>query len=373
MRVIFTCGGTGGHINPALAVAKLMLAKRPESEALFVGAQDGMENTLVPREGFRLETIKITNFQRKLTPAGIVHNIKNGANMLGSLNKAARIINEFKPDVILGTGGYASFPALRRGADMGIPTAVLEANAVPGLATRLVANSVDRILVGFEESAAAFARPERVVTVGIPISEEFIYTKSADAKRTLGLDERPLVVSYWGSLGAREMNKKIARFIQLEVENDSFYHMHATGSYGWKWMPDYVKDMSVELEKSTTVQMCEYIYDMPTIMNAADLVICRAGAATLSELAACGKPSIIVPSPNVTDNHHEKNAHILEKRGAALVILEKDCTGDILYNEVIRLIDDKKRLADMKAAVCEMAILDSTQRIYNVICELAGK
>lgn len=373
MRVIFTCGGTGGHINPALAVAKLLQSKRPSSEILFVGAQDGMENTLVPLEGFRLETIKISNFQRKITPVSIAHNLKTGVNMVGSLSKASKIIKEFKPDVILGTGGYASYPTLKKGAELGIPTAVLEANAVPGLATRLVANSVNKILVGFEESRSAFSHPERVVTVGNPVREEFIYTKSADAKKKLGLDERPLVVSYWGSLGAREMNKIIARFIKLKSTNDSFWHIHATGSYGWRWMPDYVKGLGVDLESCPTIDMREYIYDMPTVMNAADLVICRAGASTLSEISACGKPSIIVPSPNVTDNHHEKNARILEQRGAARVILEKDCTGDILYSEVVSLLADKTRLDDMKTAVCSVAILDSTERIYNVICELAGK
>ena len=216
MRVIFTCGGTGGHINPAIAVAKLLQSRQPDCEILFIGAVGGMEETLVRREGFRLETLKISNFQRRLTPAAIGHNVKTAANIAGAMRRVKKILRKFQPDVIVGTGGYASFPALKQGAKLHIPTAVHESNAVPGLTTRMVADRVDRIMVCFEESKACYANADRVRVVGMPVREEFIYRKRRDARQALGLDERPLVVSCWGSLGAREMNKKIAEFFKLE-------------------------------------------------------------------------------------------------------------------------------------------------------------
>lgn len=373
MRVVFTCGGTGGHINPALAVAKMLRERQPDCEILFIGAEEGMEKTLVPREGFRLETIRISSFQRRLTPKGIWHNLITAVDIYGALRKVSAILKEFKPNVILGTGGYASFPALRQGAKLKIPTAVHESNAVPGLATRMVMNHVDRILVCFEESREQYRNPEKVYAVGMPVSEAFIYTKREDARRELGIPEdHELIVSCWGSLGAREMNKKIARFIQLESETDAYHHIHATGSYGWRWMPDFVKGLGVDLKKHPNIDMREYIYNMPTLMAAADLVICRAGASTLNEVAASAVPAIIVPSPNVTDNHQEKNARLLERRNAAMVIRESECDGDVLYARAGELLRDPERLQTMRRALRSMAVLDSTERIYRMLQELAA-
>ena len=372
MRIVFTCGGTGGHINPAIAVAKLCLERFENCEILFMGADDGMEKDLVPREGFRLETLKISNFQRKLTPAGIWHNVTTLVHMAGSMQKAKRILKEFQPDVIVGTGGYASFPALKMGAKLSIPTAVHESNAVPGLTTKMVAGSVDRILVSFEDSRKHYDSPEKVRVVGTPVREDFLYTKKEEARKELGLDETPLIVSAWGSLGAREMNKKIAAFFKAEAADGLFRHVHATGSYGWRWMPDYVKELGVELSEYPNIEMREYIYDMPRLMAAADLVICRAGAATISEVCASGTPCIMVPSPNVTDNHQEKNARVLESHGAAVVIREADCTGESLYEAAKSLLRDEEKLRSMRASARAMAVVDSAEQILSVIRELTA-
>ncbi len=371
MRIIFTCGGTGGHINPAIAVAKLCQERMPDCEILFMGAEDGMENRLVPREGFRLETLKISNYQRKLTPAGIWHNVTTLVHMAGSLQKAKRIIREFKPDVIVGTGGYASFPALKMGAKLGVTTAVHESNAVPGLTTRMVAKDVDRIMVSFEDSRSYYANPERVIVTGTPVRSEFLYTDKEKARKALGLDDKPLIVSAWGSLGAREMNKKIARFMVREAEDGLFRHVHATGSFGWKWMPDFVKEQGLILEKYPQIEMREYIYNMPELMAAADLVICRAGAATISEVCASGTACIMVPSPNVADNHQEKNARVLEKHGAAVVIRESECDGDSLYEAAKKLLMDPEQLSSMGMAAGKIAVVDAAEQIYGVIQELA--
>ena len=371
MKVVFTCGGTGGHINPAIAVAKMLRERKPETEILFVGADDGMETDLVPREGFRIETVRISNYLRSLKPADIWHNMKAVVIIRQALRRADRIIKEFQPDVILGTGGYASYPMLRQGVKNGIPTALHEANAVPGLATRLVCDKVDKILVSFAESRSEYKHSDRVIPVGMPVREEFVFTKREDARKALGLGDEPLIVSAWGSLGAREMNKKIARFMKLECEEKRYRHIHATGSFGWRWMPDYVREQGVDLSANPLVTMQEYIYNMPTVMAAADLFISRAGASTLNEIAAAGTPCIIVPSPNVTNNHQEKNARILEQRGAAVVLRENECDGETLYRAAKELLEDKERRAKMRSALREMAVIDSTERIYQIIIQLA--
>lgn len=371
MKVVFTCGGTGGHINPALAVAKILRQRRPDSEILFVGAEDGMEANLVPREGFRLETLRISSYQRSLKPAALWHNVKTAVNIRRSLRRADQIIRDFQPNVILGTGGYASYPMLHEGARMGVPTAVHESNAVPGLATKMVADKVDRILVCFAESKSAYQNAGRVIPVGMPVREEFVFTKREDARRALGLDDTPLIVSAWGSLGAREMNKKIAQFMKLECQEGRYRHIHATGSFGWRWMPEYVKELGVDLAAHPLVTMQEYIYNMPTLMAAADVVISRAGASTLNEIAAAGTPCIIVPSPNVTNNHQEKNARILEQRGAAVVLREDACDGETLYRAASALLEDAPRRAAMRTALHELAVIDSAERIYRIIMDLA--
>ena len=373
LRVIFTCGGTGGHINPALAVAKILRERRPDSEILFVGADDGMETKLVPREGFRIETVTISNYLRSITPAALWHNAKAVVTIRRALRKADRIIREFRPDVILGTGGYASYPILRMGVKNGIPTALHESNAVPGLATRLVCDKVDKILVSFAESKKEYKHQERVIPVGMPVQEAFLFTKRDDARRELGLDDTPLIVSAWGSLGAREMNKKITRFMELECQDNCFRHIHATGSFGWRWMPEYVKEHGIDLAAHPLVTMQEYIYNMPTLMAAADLIISRAGASTLNEIAAAGTPCIIVPSPNVTNNHQEKNARILEERGAAVVLREDECDGDRLYAAAKALLHDDARRAAMRSALRQIAVVDSAERIYRILLELAKR
>ena len=331
-----------------------------------------METDLVPRAGYTLETVKIENFQRKLTPSGLVHNFRALSYMISSRRRAKEIIRDFRPNVIVGTGGYASYPMLHQGAKQGIPTALHESNAVPGLTTKLVMEHVDRVMVSFEESRKNYPHPDKVRVVGMPVSSEFLFTSKAQARSALGLTERPLVVSYWGSLGAREMNRKIARFMALECKNGApFQHIHATGSYGWKWMPEYVAEQGAELDKFPAIDMREYIYNMPAVMAAADLVICRAGAATIAEVAAAGKPAIFVPSPNVTDNHQEKNARIVEAHGGAVVLREAECDGDSLYQTAAALLSDPQNLADMGRAVQSLAVPDSAQRILDIITELS--
>ena len=372
MNVIFTCGGTGGHINPAISVANLLRERMPDSKILFIGAEDGMEKNLVPRAGYELETIRISNFQRKLTPAGVWHNVTTACHMAGSMQKAKKIIRAFQPDVIVGTGGYASYPALHMGAKLGIPTAVHESNAVPGLTTRMVAGHVSRIMVSLADSSNQYPDPEKVTVTGTPVGSAFLYGDREKSRAALGIGDEPLIVSAWGSLGAREMNKKIARFMVREAQDGLYRHVHATGSYGWRWMPAYVRDQGLLLENHPWLDMREYIYNMPELLAAADLVLCRAGAGTISEVCASGTPCIMIPSPNVTDNHQEKNARVLEKRGAAVVVREKDCDGDSLYETARALLSDPERLREMRLAARRLAVVDAAEQTLQVIRELAA-
>ena len=367
MRIIFTCGGTAGHINPAIALAKLFRERQKDCEILFIGAKGGMEERLVPREGFRLETLTISNFQRRINWNNIRHNLVAAKNVVTSARTARAIIREFRPDAIVGMGGYASYPAMKQGTKLGIPTLVHEANAVPGLTTKMVADRVDRIMVAFDESRAHYKNQDRVVTVGMPVRSEFVHGDKEAMKRKLGYAGKTLVVSSWGSLGARDMNRQMVDFLALEAQEKPFCHVHGTGKGSWAWMPQAVADAGVDLEKNPQIELREYIYNMQELMVAADLVISRAGASSLNEIAASGTPSIIVPSPNVTDNHQEKNARILEQRGGAVVIRESESSGKLLYETAKSILADSRRAEEMGKAARGAAVLDSAERIYDLI------
>ena len=374
MNVIFTCGGTGGHINPAIAVANALKERHPDAKILFVGAQGGMEEKLVPQAGYAIRTIPCTSISRKLNLEGIRKNMKAIGVVLRAVRACKQIIREFDADVVVGTGGYASFPAMRAASALGIPVCVHEANAVPGLTTKLAADHAQKVLVSFAESAQYYRHPEKVETVGMPVRKEFITTQKAQARETLGLDHRPLVVTAFGSLGARDMNYMVAQLMKLEQEaGHPFQHIHATGAFGWEWMPQHLEELGVSVNDGKGIDMREYIYDMPTVMAAADVIISRAGASSCNEIAASDTPCILIPSPNVTNNHQEKNARILEKRGAALVILEPECTADGVMQKLRELLSNADACSEMSAQLRNMAVLDSAERICTMIEELAAR
>ena len=374
MNVIFTCGGTGGHINPAIAVANIWKERHPDSNILFIGAKDRMEEKLVPNAGFRLETIPASGMSRGRSLQAVKHNLQALRYVFQAVGRCKKIIRDFKADVVVGTGGYASFPALLAASLLGVPTCVHEANAMPGLTTRMIAGRANRVLTCFPESAKYYRHPERVETVGMPVRKEFLYTKKADARKELGLDERPLIVSAFGSQGAKAMNEVIAELFRLEHNSGyPFQHIHATGSYGKDWMPEYVKAKGVDLSQNKGICMQEYIYNMPTMMAAADVIISRAGASSCNEIAAAGTPCILIPSPNVTDNHQEKNARSLADNGGAILVLEKECTAQRLMDEITMLLGDSSRYEEMVKALQKICVPDSTERLCDVIAQLGSK
>ena len=347
MNLIFTCGGTAGHINPAIAVANMMRERHPDCNILFIGAKGHMEEKLVPQAGYDLKCLEGSGLSRGKNLAAMKKNLHAVKCVREGVKACKKIFREFKPDVVIGTGGYASFPALYAAQSMGIPTCVHESNAVPGVTTRLAANKASRVLVAFEESVRHYKHPEKVEVVGMPVRREFIFDTKEEARKELGLSGF-VVVSAFGSQGAKVMNETIADMMPLEqADGFPFHHIHATGSFGK-----------------------ECIYDMPTVMAAADIVIGRAGSATCNEIGASGTPCILIPSPNVTNNHQEKNARVLEAAGGAVVVLEKDCTPEKLYELIRSLLADEDRRREMSRKLHTMVRLDSAERICDIVEQL---
>ena len=373
MNVIFTCGGTGGHINPAIAVANILKERNPDTKFLFIGAQGHMEEKLVPAAGFELVTLPGSGLSRKLNMAGIKKNVNAVKCVLSAVGKCRKIIREFGADVVVGTGGYASFPALLAASQLKVPTVVHEANAVPGLTTKMAAAIADRVLVCFEESVKYYKKPDQVEVVGMPVRQEFLCGNKQEARKELGIaDGKPVMVSAFGSQGAKVMNETMADMMPLEqADGFPFHHIHATGSFGKEWMPKRVKDNGVDYENQPMLDIREYIYNMPTVMAAADVIIGRAGSATCNEIAAAGVPCILIPSPNVTNNHQEKNARVLEEAGGAVVVLEKDCSPEKMYELIRQLMNDENRRSEMTGALHGLVKSDSAQRICDIVEELA--
>ena len=371
MNVIFTCGGTGGHINPAIAVANIWKERHPGSNILFIGADGGMEEQLVPKAGFRLKTLPGGGLSRSLSFAGIKKNVKVMYNLMSSVNRCKKIIKDFGADIVVGTGGYASFPALMAAGLLKIPSCVHESNAVPGLTTRMVERWADKMLICFPQSARYYKDQSKVQVVGMPVRSEFIQNEKKACREELGLDSRPVILSTFGSLGAKAMNEMTAELMALEKEAGyPFQHIHGVGSFGWEWMPKLVEEKGVQ--DNDAIFLKEYIYNMPTVMTAADIVISRAGASTCNEIAAAGIPCILIPSPNVTANHQEKNARALEEQGAAAVILEADCSAEKVMQTICELLENREAYNKMHEALLEIAVPDSAQRMCDIMEELTS-
>ena len=370
MNVIFTCGGTGGHINPAIAVANMWKARYPDSKILFIGAVGGMEEKLVPKAGYELKTLPGGGLSRSLSFAGIKKNVKVMYNLMSSVSRCKKIIRDFKADIVVGTGGYASFPALMAAGMLKIPACVHESNAVPGLTTRMAERWASKILICFPQSAQYYKDQSKVQIVGMPVHSQFLRGKKQESRAELGLDSRPVILSAFGSLGAKAMNEMTAELLRLEKEAGyPFQHIHAVGKFGWEWLPALVKEKGVDTENGS-VFLKEYIYNMPTVMTAADIVIGRAGSSSLNEIAAAGIPCILIPSPNVTANHQEKNARALEEQGAAVVMLESDCTAQGVMDQINKLLTDSDAYNRMRSALLGMAVPDSAERMCAIMEEL---
>ncbi len=362
MRIIITGGGTAGHVNPGIAIAKYYLNKHPDTEILFVGTENGIEKKLAEKEGISFESIKVYGLKRSVSPKNIIKNTKRAFTALNSVGDCKKIIKRFKPDIIIGLGGYVSFPMTYAGTKMGVKTIVLEVNFVAGVATKVLSKRSDKVLLAFKETEKYFDKRvlDKVLVTGAPTKDDFTYIDKDVAKEKLGLLGKKVVLSVWGSVGAKFMNEKMVDFCNRL--DDEFHHIHATGKASFPWFSSQTVNSKSDIR--------EYIYDMGITLAAADVVLCRAGASTLKELAIMKKPAIIVPSPFVAENHQEKNARLLEKENACIIITENESTGDILFDECIKLLNDTKKLDEMSKNIENFANVDSNLLIYNIINEL---
>ncbi len=367
MRVLMTGGGTAGHINPAIAIADKIKQEHPDAEFLFVGAHGRMETRLVPAAGYPLKTVKVSGFSRSLSLKGLAHNVTAVTRAATAGITCGRIIREFRPDIAIGTGGYVCGPVLRKAANMGIPVVVHEANALPGVTIKMLCKLAKAVLVCDESVRDRLPAEANVIVTGNPVKTAFGTIDKATARAELGLDDRPFILSFGGSLGAAKLNESMATVLARGAQDGAAQYMHATGRGNYE---TFCQTLSAAALDSHAVRVREYIDDMPRCMAAADLVISRCGAMTLAELPIAAKPSILVPSPYVAENHQFYNAQVLVKGGAAVCIEEKDLTGDRLWDTIADLIASPDRLTAMSKAAASMAVTDATDRIYAAICEV---
>lgn len=366
MKVIFAGGGTAGHINPALAIAGHLKEKEPDTEILYIGAKGGMEESLVPKAGYTFKGIHISGFKRSFSPKAIKDNIITAKRAVTASRESKKLIKEFKPDICIGTGGYVSGPVLRTAAKMGIPVVIHEQNAFPGVTTKMLAKHASRIMLAMPQAKERIGGEHRFVVTGNPVRKEILTAQKESSRRALGLDSRPVVLSFGGSLGARKINEGVLDYIARSGKDKKYQIIHAYGKYG-KWFPNSLKEKGVDADTCENLDIREFITNMPTCLAAADLVVCRGGAITISELEAQGKPAIIIPSPNVAENHQYHNAMTLVDAGAAAVIEEKDLTPQKLEETVDSMISDPQQLSRYGKNAQNMAIIDANQRIYHVI------
>lgn len=369
-KILIATGGTGGHINPALAVAGYIRENYPEAQILFVGTAVKMEAQLVPAAGYDFKTIDIQGFSRELNFSGIKQNVGTVIKLLKSSSQAKKIIKEFAPDVVLGFGGYVGGPVLRTACKLGIPTAIHEQNAFPGVTNKALAKIVDRVMLTAPEAEKYMTPKNPCVVTGLPVRGELISADREISRAELGLDDRPVILSMGGSLGARVINEAVTHLIEKRYGRKDCYFLHATGKAGVGMFDVIRNEKKINLEENKHIMLREYINDMHRCMAAADLVICRAGASSLSEIQAMGKPSILVPYPYAAENHQYYNAMELVKNDAAILIEEKDFTGERLISEIDALLSDRTRLTAIGENAKKMAIYDATERIVKCICEI---
>lgn len=344
MKIIFAGGGTGGHIYPAVSIAKEMKKKYKNIEILFIGTDRGMEKDIVPNEGFELKKIKVRGFERKLTVRNLIA-VKEAAF---SIIDVSKILSSFKPDLVVGTGGYVCGTVLLSAALAGIPTLIHEQNAFAGITNKILSRFVDKIAITFEESSKYFKDNKKIVFTGNPLRDGFLTVSKADGINKLGLKaDLPIVLVVGGSRGAKKINESVLKLAQACIANRCFQLLHITGDSQYEYCLKLYADKKISLDHDL-INIFPYLHNMPDALAAADLVIGRCGAGVLSEITAMGKPSILIPYPYATDNHQEYNARALEKNGAAVVILERDINEEILYEQVMNLINNSDRIEDMK-------------------------
>lgn len=376
MRVLMCGGGTAGHINPALEIAAKIRRENPEAHIEYVGTEKGLETKLVPKAGYKLHFVKVEGIKRKLTPS----NIKAVIHAVTSVFEAEKIVKNFRPDIVIGTGGYACWPVLKAAANLGIPAVVHESNAIPGLTTRMLTKYIDKVLLNFEESEDYFdSNKEKLLCVGNPVNHKMFLLKKDECRNNLSIPQSTkMLLSYGGSLGAKKMNEIIFEMISEKLIPEDVLHIHATGAGYWESAKEYFLSKGFLLSDEETLEkgntkIKKYIYNMPELMACADIVVCRAGAMTVSEISAMGKCAIFIPSPNVTDDQQFKNASVLKRGGAAELIRESELDSIRLSETVKYYLNHPEKISEMSDKVKKYAKPDCLDIIYGVVRSLTEK
>lgn len=365
MKVLISGGGTAGHINPALAIAA-HLTENYNAEILFIGTKKGLENELVPKAGFKIEYIEVSGLIRKPT----LKNVAVLKQYFSAIQKCKKIIKEFKPDVVVGTGGYVCAPVMNAAHALKIPSLIHEQNVIPGVTVKMCAKTCNILAVSFSDTVKYIkgGAKEKCVLTGNPIREGMLSISKDEAKKALSLDERPLVVIFGGSLGAATVSKAAAKLIN-SYDLSKIQLVFGTGK---RYYADVLDEISAK-PLGYSIKVVPYINNMEQVLPAADLVVSRAGALTVSELTALGVASILIPSPNVAHNHQVFNARALEANGAAIMLSESSLDEKNLYNAVFNVLNDKNKLLKMSENAKKIGICDGTAKICEHIARLAKK
>lgn len=365
MKILVTGGGTGGHIYPAISIALAYKERHKNVEMLYVGRKEGLESEIVPNYGLDYESIPITYLKKK-NLKGI---LKYAVSLVKALMRSKKLIKNFKPDVIIGTGGYVTGPLMFMGQRLGIKTVLHESNAYPGKANRLFAKKADVVFVSYEAAIDRLPRQDNVVFSGTPVRKAFEQTDTEKSRQALGIAEDEfLVVSFGGSGGAKKLNESMMELMKKISGESGLRYIHVTGKSYYNVFLKRQMELDLKFEDNVTVM--PYIDDMPTYMSAADLLITRSGALTLAEIMVLGTPAILIPSPNVTDNHQEHNAKALSEGGSAIIMKEDDLDYFTLYQQITSLMQDPDRIKSMREAAQDISHNDATSIIVKAISKL---
>lgn len=363
MRVLMAAAGTAGHINPALAIANKIKKESPSSEILFLGTNRGLENDLVPRAGYELKIIQAYGLSKKIN----LQTLRNNIRTLHGISQAKNIVKEFKPDIVIGTGGYICGAAIMAACKYKVPTLLHESNAFPGKAVKMLSKKVDTILVSFEDAKKRLPNAKNVVLTGTPTKIKDLKLsneKKLEIKNEIGLknNSKPVVLIYGGSQGAKAINDSVIKIINNNM-NVNYQIIWAPGPLQYNVVKEEIKNIN-NLEN---VKVVPYIYNMEEVMNACDLIIARSGAMTITEVSIVGKPAIFIPLPNVSNNHQEYNAKVLENVNAAKIISNDDLTPELLNAEVENIVKNESLMQKMGQNAKKIAINDVEDKIYNEI------
>jgi len=336
MKVIMTGGGTGGHIYPAIAIADKLKELDKDTEVLFVGTERGLEKTIVPKNGYDIKFITVSGFNRK----NLLKNFKTIKDLLKGSLQAKKIIKEFKPDVVIGTGGYVCGPVVREGHKYGAKTYIHEQNAYPGVTNKMLEQHVNKIFISFEEAGKYFKNADKLIMSGNPVRKNFYNADAKAAREKLSIGEDDFVLlSFGGSQGAGKINAIMLEMLERFKDEENVQMIFATGKYYYEEMKKTLAERGLDARKN--IRVIEYIDEMDTYLAAADAVISRSGALTVSEITVCGRASIMIPSPNVTGNHQYFNAKSVADKGGAMLIEEKDAEAELVYKNILKLKEDK--------------------------------